>query len=134
MDGDPQTLEDMARTVRRLAVRWLDTFQEPNELRSGLFGGLPLIDHQTAIELLLAESNHREARDYLRKFVTGDEKMAARFWGELDILGQARKPRFEDSTPEHRLAAIAHSPHLIYEPPLLVPGWFVPWNGRGGWG
>lgn len=112
--GGMDALEDLAEWVQRLAAPWYAAFEDPREMRDRLYGpGIALIDHQAAIELLLAEFGPAEASRYLGQFVVKNSRLAPQFWRELHDLGHRVGPDFDAADAPHRLATIAHFYRLI---------------------
>lgn len=110
IDEDSESLEEMARTVVRLALPWYGQFRHRLDIGDALLArAIPLLDHPISVELLLAECGPREARRYLTEHLAGEP----RFWEEVERLGQPNPPESAHANDYERLATIAQLCRLL---------------------
>ena len=113
-NGETSVLSDMAAVLLDEVVPWFDRFDDDDEVQEALIGpGIPLVDEQTAVELLLAYGNRRAAKGYLESQVFQSSGLSGAFWEEFRRIGETRIPTFERATPPHRLAQMARRYRLV---------------------
>ncbi|RYF23574.1 MAG: hypothetical protein EOO77_01830 [Oxalobacteraceae bacterium] len=89
---------------------WYAHFRWPWELCDALFARqVPLIDHATSVELILAEFGPREARRYLLEHMVNEE----RFVRAMEGSDRPLEPDEACADPFRKLANIAQLCHLV---------------------
>jgi hypothetical protein len=113
-NSETSTLADMSTVLLENVVPWFDRFDSCEEIQDALLGpGIPLVDEQTAVEILLAYGNRKAAKGYLESQVFRGSSISTAFWEEFRRIGEVRVPSFDRATPSHRLAHLARRYRLV---------------------
>ncbi len=103
-----------AQWLKRLALPWLDAFEDSLEMhRRILLGDLPFVDQETGLELMLAEFGLDYASQYLNRALAYDPELGRKVRRRTDQIVRAVVPGGRGTHLAHNLAVIAASYGLL---------------------
>jgi hypothetical protein len=114
LGSDRKCLSSLVEWTERLALPWFDGFHRPIELHGRLQDGcVPLVQTDTALELMLAHYGPVEASMFLERSLRNQESLAVAVHDELRRLRTRRAPVGFENSVAHNLAVVASSFSLL---------------------